>query len=244
MNIILNMNKLNDINIEVYYDGTNIENNCGDEIKGFTTNISFLKQSRIENYEEFILNSLKYNKGRPISFQLYDELDDDIRRMALRISKYDPFSIFVKVPVMKTNGELNNKIIKELHNEGVQINVTAIFTKEQIDSVKDCFNENTNVIISIFAGRINDSGIDSTEIVQYASNTFSNYSNIKILWAACRTVYNMFEASNQGADIVTVPESVLSRSGRIGDNLYDASIKTIQQFRQDGIDGNIGFKVV
>ena len=104
--------------IEVYYDGTNIKNNCGKNISGFTTNISFLKASGIQDYEKFILDSLKYNNGRPISFQLYDDTDNEIKNMARKITSYDS-SIFVKIPVMKTTAESNNKVIKQLHNEGV-----------------------------------------------------------------------------------------------------------------------------
>lgn len=226
--------------IEIYYDGTNIKKNNGKHISGFTTNISFLKESGIQDYEKFILDCLKYSNGRPISFQLYEDTDNEIKFMARKITSYDS-SIFVKIPVMKTTEDLNNQVIKELHNEGLQINVTSIFAIEQIDSLNNCFGFKTKAIISIFAGRINDSGKDCTDIITHAIKTFSQYSNIKILWAACRTVYNMFEAENQGAHIVTVPESVLTRMNRIGDKNYDASLKTIKQFRQDGIDGNIKF---
>jgi transaldolase len=227
--------------IEVYYDGTNIKENCGNNVTGFTTNISFLKAAKITNYDIFIKEALTYTKGRPVSFQLYDDTDADIEVTARKICSYDPKSIFVKIPVIKSNEESNNTIIKKLHADNLQINVTAIFTKEQIDSVKNCFKTETPVIISIFGGRINDSGLDCADVVKYAVDTFKSYPNIKILWAACRTVYNMFEAEKQGAHIVTVPDSVLSRMNRIGDDTYQASVKTVQQFRQDGIDGNIKF---
>jgi|TARA_B110000259_G_scaffold188402_1_gene247063 transaldolase len=228
--------------IEIYYDGVNMEKYSQDhDIKGFTTNISFLKSAGICDYDSFIKKSLTHTKGRPVSFQLYDDTDKDIEATARKICSYDKHSIFVKIPVIKTNGESNFNIIKKIHNDNLQINVTAIFTKEQIDSVKDCFGNETPVIISIFGGRINDSGLDCSEVVKHAVDTFKNNPNIKILWAACRTVYNMFEAQNQGAHIVTVPDSVLSRMNRIGDDTYEASIKTVKQFRQDGIDGNIKF---
>tara|TARA_R110002072_G_scaffold23914_1_gene81791 strand:- start:10870 stop:11565 length:696 start_codon:yes stop_codon:yes gene_type:complete len=227
--------------IEVYYDGTNIKNFCGTNVSGFTTNISFLKAAGITDYGAFIKDTLTYTTGRPVSFQLYDNSDDDIEVTARKICSYDPLSIFVKIPIIKTNEESNSNVIKKLHNDNLNINVTAIFTKEQVDSVKDCFGTTTPVIISIFGGRINDSGLDCSDVVKHAVNTFKDYPNIKILWAACRTVYNMFEAENQGAHIVTVPDSVLSRMNRIGDDTYEASVKTVKQFYQDGIDGNIKF---
>jgi len=229
------------MNIEVYYDGTNIKDNSGEEISGFTTNISFLKAAGIKDYNAFIKESLKHSKGRPISFQLFDDDNEDIELTAKKITSFDD-SIFVKVPVVKTTGEYNSNIIRKLHNEGLKINVTAIFTKEGIDSVRRCFGRETPVIVSIFAGRINDCGVDSTDIVQHAANTFRNYPNVKILWAACRTVYNMIEAERQGADIVTVPDNVLKRMYRLQEDTSGASIRAVQQFREDGISSEIILK--
>jgi transaldolase len=226
--------------IEIYYDGVKIKDFNGEEISGFTTNISFLKAAGIQNYDEFIKDCLVYSTGRPISFQLYDDNDDDIETMAKKIQSYSP-SIFVKVPVIKTDNSSNANIIKKLHDQGIQINCTVIFTKEQIDSLKDCFGKEINVIISIFAGRINDCGIDCTDVVKHAVDTFKEYKNIKILWAACRTVYNIVEAQNQGAHIVTVPDSVLTRMHRLKQTPLDASIETVNVFRNDGIIGKILF---
>lgn len=226
--------------IELYYDGVDVKNNCGEHIKGFTTNISFLKAANITDYDAFIKDCLQYSSGRPISFQLYDDTDDSIERTARKIQSYDP-SIFVKIPVIKTDGTYNTDVIRNLHNQQIRINVTVIFTKDQIDSLKSCFGTETDVIISVFAGRINDSGIDSTEVVNYAVNTFKDCPNIKILWAACRTIYNIFEAQAQGADIVTVPDTVLSRLHRTKQSPLEASIETVNTFRSDGIKGNILF---
>jgi transaldolase len=224
--------------IEIYYDGVDVKNNCGDMIKGFTTNITFMKDAGITDYDGFIKEQLRYSNGRPISFQIYDDTDDEIEASVKKISSYDR-SIFVKIPVIKIDGTFNSGIIKKLHNEKVQVNVTAIFTKSQIDSLKECFDKDTKVIISVFGGRINDSGLDCSDVVKYAKDAFISYPNVKILWAACRTIYNMFEAENQGADIVTVPDTVLKRIYRIGEDPQEASLKQVNQFRQDGLVGKI-----
>jgi transaldolase len=123
----------------------------------------------------------------------------------------------------------------------MQINVTAIFNKEEIDSLKDCFGMETNVIISIFGGRINDYGLDCSDIIKHAVETFKEYKNIKILWAACRSVYNIIEAKKQGAHIITVPESVLSKIHRLNQNPDDGTLETVSLFRKDGINGKICF---
>ncbi len=226
--------------IEIYYDGTDIENNCGDQVSGFTTNITFLKDAGITDYPGFIQHCLKFSRGRPISFQLYDDTDVEIEKTAKIITSFDK-SIFVKIPVIKTTKESNANIIKKLHNENVKVNVTAIFTEAQIDSIKDTFGKNTDAIVSIFSGRINDCGKSSESLVRYAKHTFRDYPNVKILWAACRTVYNVLEAENQGADIVTVPEQVLKRIHRLNDDPYEAGVKAVIQFRQDGINSGLKF---
>jgi transaldolase len=226
--------------IELYYDGVDIKNNNGPLIKGFTTNISFLKQAGITDYDKFIKESLLYTNKRPVSFQLYDDDDTSIETTAKKIQSYDD-SIFVKIPVIKTTGEYNNSIISKLHEENIQINVTAIFTKEQIDSLKNCFGKKTQVIISVFGGRINDSGIDCTDVVKHAVDTFKDFKNVKILWAACRTIYNIIEANHHGSHIVTAPDSVLSRLYRLNQTPHDASIETVKTFRKDGINGSIQF---
>lgn len=231
----------NENKIKIFFDGTEIKENAKNEvIVGFTTNISFMKQAGISDYDSFIKESLKHSKGRPISFQLYDEEDEEIIKTARKICSYDN-SIYVKIPVMKSNGEYNSKVIKQLHEEGLKINVTAIFYKEQIESLIECFTKDTPAIISIFAGRINDCGNNSSGIVNYAKEKFSHLKEVEILWAACRTVYNIIEAEQQGADIVTIPESVVKRINRLNDNIEDAGLKAVQQFRNDGIEGNIKF---
>jgi transaldolase len=219
--------------IEIYYDGVNISKFINPEIKGYTTNISQLKLACITDYSAFIKESLVHSRGLPISFQLFDETDDGIEATAKKIQSYSP-SIFVKIPVIRSNGDSNATIIKRLHEQTTQINVTAIFTIEQIDSLKDSFNKTTPVIVSIFGGRINDLGLDCAPIVQHAVNTFKEYPNVKILWAACRTIYNMFEAEKHGAHIVTVPEVVLSKMGALNKSLIESSIDTVTAFKNDG----------
>jgi len=164
-----------------------------------------------------------------------------LKKLQKKIQSYDS-SIYVKIPIIKTNGKINVSIVSKLHKEGIQINVTAIFYKEQIDSLKDCFTMDTNVIISIFGGRINDYGLDCRNIVEYAVKTFKEYKNIKILWAACRSVYNIMEAYQQGAHIITVPESVLLKINRLNEDPNNGSLETVTTFRKDGINGNIKFE--
>lgn len=230
--------------IEVFYDGVNV----GDyynypNVSGITTNISFMRAGGITDYNNFIKTSLETVGETPISFQTFSDNSNDIERDVRHINTFNNGNnkIFVKVPIMNTLGEFNTEIINNLHNEGFNINITSVYTIRQINMLRNCFNKNTNVIISIFAGKIADTGVNPKEIVEYAVNLFSDYPNIRILWAACRSVYNIFEAENMGCHIITVPDSVLKRMNRIGNDLEKMTIDTIKQFHNDGVDGEIYF---
>jgi len=223
------------LTIDIYYDGVDVSKFSGPEIKGYTTNISQLKTAGITDYSKFIKDSLENSRSLPISFQLFNEVDEDIETTSQKIQAFSP-SIFVKIPIIKSNGESNANIIRRIHENNTQINVTAIFTVEQIDSLKECFGKTTPVIISIFGGRINDLGMDCSSIVKHAVETFKEYPNVKILWAACRTIYNIFEAQNHGAHIVTVPEAVLIKLSSINKTLLQSSIDTVTTFKNDGIN--------
>ena len=226
--------------IQIYYDGIEIEKYNQNNIIGYNTNISDLKKNNIFDYEKFIRRCLLYSNNKPISFQIYDDDDNIIENISRKIISFDQ-SIFVKIPVIKTDGSFNSHIIKKLHHDNIKINVTAIFTKSQLNSLQNCFNYNTPVIISIFAGRINDCGVNSSDIILYAKHLFKNYKNIKILWAACRTIYNIYEAQNQGADIITVPDVVLDKLYRSNQTLYQASLDAVHTFKNDAIKSNLFF---
>lgn len=235
------------MNIDLYYDGVEIEKYHNyNNIKGFTTNISFMKEAGITDYNKFIHHCLKYNNHRPISFQVYEDEDEEIEKMTKKIfsigqiymATSDEYynNIFVKIPIIKSNGLSNANIISKLHSENIQINVTCIYTIDQLVTLEKCFSRETSVIISLFSGKINDTGKESNTIVKYAVNMFKSYPNIKILWAACRTVYNIVEAAKQGAHIVTVPGSVLDRLGRYGQNLEQQCLDCVKKFKKDSED--------
>lgn len=225
--------------IQIYYDGVNIKKYHNYEnIVGFTTNISFMKEGGITDYKNFIEDSIKYINKRPISFQIYEEEDNKIEEMVNKIyqtaGEENKQYVFVKIPIIKTDGKSNVEIIKKLHQEGFNINVTCLYTIEQIKMLENIFDDKTSVIISIFAGKINDTGLSSEDIAKNAHDLTLNKSNIKVLWAACRTVYNIIDAEKQGADIVTVPDKVLDKlKGDFGKDLNEQCLKVAKQFIKD-----------
>jgi transaldolase len=226
--------------IEIYYDGIHIEKyHNHKDVVGFTTNISFMKEGGITDYKKFIEESIKYINNRPISFQVYEEENNKMEEMVKKIydiaGEENKNLVFVKIPVVKTNGESNVEMIKKLHEEGFNVNVTCVYTNEQLESLKGVFNKETPTIVSIFAGKINDTGRDCTDIVKYSKTLFS--SNVKILWAACRTVYNIIESENQEADIVTVPGKVLDKlTSDLNKDLNEQCLKVAKNFIDDSKD--------
>ena len=199
--------------IEIYYDGTDILNYSQmPDITGFTTNISFLKKKGITDYNKYITDTLKLTGDKPISFQIFADTYDDIEKQARHINSFGK-SIYVKIPIVNTKGESNIPIIIKLLKEDIKVNITAVFSLTQVNKLFNEISFNscifTDYIISIFCGRISDTGVDPKDICKKTKELFKNVHNVKILWAGCKGVFNIFEAIESNCDIVTAPESVI-----------------------------------
>ena len=194
------------LKIKIYADGANIKEiiklNNKKIIKGFTTNPSLIKNNGIKNYKKFALDLLKHIKYKPISFEVISDDFYEMERQAREISSWGR-NVFVKIPVTNTKNEYSGKLIKKLSDEGLKINVTAIFTILQVKKVIKSLNNNTPSNISIFAGRIADTGIDPKATILESLKMLQG-TEIKLIWASPREVYNIFEADNIGCDIITI----------------------------------------
>ena len=226
---------MNNFDIEVYYDGSDRISDYLDDVDGVTTNIGFLKKSGIVDYSSFILQTIKLNKDKkPISFQVFAKDKPTMRQQAMKISSFSE-EIFVKVPVVSANNEPTIDLIEDLvFSESLNINVTCVYTKDQIDSLSFLNKATKTVIVSLFCGRIGDTGHDPLDIANYAVSRFRNNSNVKILWAGCQRVCDLLTAQRVGCDIITVPEGVLKKVDRIGNSLESFSLKTSVDFSNDG----------
>lgn len=222
--------------IEIYYDGLDIQKYAKEDfVKGFTTNPSILKtiSNDFDDYVELIHHFLKLTNKKPISFQLCLNDYTDLLKQAIHISSLST-EIFIKVPIIKSNGVYNSSCIKDLHQQKVPLNITAIFTHDHINSLKDCFqNNNTKVIISLFVGRIRDTGTDFKDLLNHTKKTFRNFANVKILWASCRSIYDIKEAIAHKFDIITIPDSVISKLDRLEMSLDKICLDTVNEFYND-----------
>lgn len=203
-------------------------------VHGFTTNPSLMKASGITDYTTFaklVLESV--GKDRPVSFEVITDDPTEMLSQARGLSALGA-NVFVKVPVTDTHGRFMKDVIKTLSDEGIKLNVTAIMTMQQVHNVLDVISHDTQSIISVFAGRIADTGRDPYLIMKDAVDYLAG-SKSYLLWASCREVLNIFQAEECGCDIITVPPEMLLKLPLVGKNLDEYSLETVRQFHRDGM---------
>jgi transaldolase len=215
-------------------------------IQGFTTNPTLMRQAGITNYTEFAKSAINYlAANRPetnLSLEVFADEPSEIIRQARLIDSWGEeggYDVYVKIPVMHINSHNTYNIIKQLSDEGIKLNVTAIFTVDQIRNVINFLNPNTRAIISVFAGRIADAGFDPTPIlaegILYYDSVRGTTSNFEFLWASSRQAYAYREAEKAGCDIITMPNDLIKKVKGFGKDLSQFSKETCQMFYDDAI---------
>lgn len=233
------------LNIKIYADGADLKSMISEYKKGvasgFTTNPSLMKKAGILDYREFAKEVLSNIKDMPISFEVFADDYENVIKEALEISSFGE-NVFVKIPVVDTKGNFNGKVIKELSDKKVKLNITAIFTMEQVNEILKVINKDSETIISIFAGRIADTGVNPVSIVKEAIEVFKDYKGVEILWASCRELYSIVEADSIGCHIITVQNNMLEKLDLFGKDLTQYSIDTVNDFFKDA--NSLGFSIL
>ena len=236
--------KLEDLKIAIYADGADIngmlEMYKKSYIKGFTTNPTLMKKAGVTSYTEFAKKAVQEISDLPISFEVFADEFDMMEKEALILSGYGK-NVFVKIPITNAKGESSVPLIKRLSEQGVNLNVTAIFTVEQVKSVLDVLSNKTQNIISVFAGRIADAGVDPEDIMKETA-ALCKEKGAMSLWASCREVFNIIQADRCGVDIVTVTNDLLAKTSNFGKDLEQFSLETVQMFERDG--KSLGFSIM
>ena len=222
--------------IKIFADGGDINsikaNNKKKFISGFTTNPSILKSAKVKNYREFALKLLKIVNKKSISFEVTADIPKEIYNQAKYISNWGK-NVYVKIPIVNSKGKSNISVIKKLYNEKIKLNVTAIFTIKQINQILNSIkNKNTSLILSIFAGRIADTGRNPAPIVKYAIKK-KRSTKIKILWASAREIFNLYEADKAKCEIITLTDDLIKKLKLKNKSLENYSIETSKKFYQD-----------
>jgi transaldolase len=232
------------IKIKIFADGANeeqmIKYNQLSYVKGLTTNPSLMKKAGIKDYTIFAKKILKKIKKKPISFEVFSDNLNEMYIQAKTISSWGS-NVYVKIPITNTKNKSCNSIIKKLSDENIKLNITALFTLNQIKSLKKVLNPKSDNIISIFAGRIADTGRNPSSIIKKSIKLFSKFKKTEILWASTREFFNIIEADNLGCHIITVPPDILKKTKLIDYNLDKYSLETIKDFYNDA--QKAGYKI-
>ena len=206
-------------------------------VKGITTNPSLMRKAGAKNYELYSKEILKVCKNKPISFEVFADDYKNILKQALKIKSWGR-NVYVKIPVENSKGIFMGKVINELSNHNIKMNITAVYTHKQTRKILNKIKKKTNVIISIFAGRAGDVGKDPIPEIKKSINYAKKYKNVKILWASVREPYNYLQASQLGCHIITIPPNIISKIEKFGKSFKSLTRDTVKAFLVDSRKSN------
>lgn len=224
------------LRIKIFADGANLEEMKAvyqkKLVQGFTTNPTLMRKAGIADYEAFARSVLSEIKDLPISFEVFsDELPEMIRQ-ARKISTWGE-NVYVKIPVTNTSRKPTTEIVRELSGEGVRLNVTALLTLDQVRAVTEALSPSTPAVVSVFAGRIADTGRDPIPLMREAVSIVRSKPKAELLWASPREVLNAYQADAIGCHIITMTSDLINKLAMVGKDLAEVSLDTVKMFYND-----------
>ena len=233
------------LSIKVFSDGAVLETMLHDLnsglVTGFTTNPSLMKKAGITSYIGFAKDVLKEITDYPVSFEVFADDLEGMEQEARRISALGN-NVYVKIPVTNSKGESTASLIDRLTSEGIKVNVTAIFTVDQVREVVDALKSGTPAVVSVFAGRIADTGVDPMPIMQEALAICRQKEGVELLWASPRETFNIYQADSLGVDIITCTSDLIKKLELKDKDLTEYSLETVQMFLRDS--SSLGFTIL
>jgi transaldolase len=231
------MSTLKDLKVKIFADGADkagmLQLNANPLIKGMTTNPTLMRKAGLNDFEAFARDILQHITEKPISLEVFSDEFPEMRRQALIINGWAK-NVYVKIPITNTRGESSLSLVRDLARDGVKLNVTAILTQEQVAGVAQALNPKAPAVVSVFAGRIADTGVDPMPHMLEAKKKLAGLPQAELLWASVREVLNIFQADACGCDIVTVPHDVLNKALKLaGIGLKEMSLDTVKMFAGD-----------
>lgn len=224
------------LKISIYADGADVREMVAARdagiVSGFTTNPTLMRKSGVTEYEPFAREALAATGGMPISFEVFADEFDEMERQAKLIATWGD-SVYVKIPITNTKGESSIPLIARLSSAGVKLNVTAILTLDQVRNVVDALDRETPAVVSVFAGRIADTGRDPVPLMREAAAIVSEKPKAMLLWASPRELLNLFQADECGCHIITVTADILKKLAMVGKPLDELSLDTVKMFFND-----------
>lgn len=229
------------LKVKIFADGADIndiaEMNNNDLIRGLTTNPTLMRKAGIKNYKKFAKEVLTFVKVKPISFEVFSDELDEMKKQALQISSWGD-NVYVKIPVTNTKGAPTLELVKDLVKEKVKVNVTAVMTVEQVKSISNCLDADVSNYVSIFAGRIADTGRDPISIMKESIEILKPINSSELIWASPRELLNIFQASEIGCHVITATTDILKKLNLVGLDLDVYSLETVKMFYKDASDSN------
>ena len=232
------------LTVKLFADGADLSGIAAmaknSSISGFTTNPTLMRKAGVSDYKGFALDLLKIVPDRPVSFEVFADDFPTMEKQAFEIASWGK-NVNVKIPVMNTKGDFAGPLIKNLSAAGVKVNVTALMTIEQVEAVAECLAVDTESIVSVFAGRIADTGIDPLPIMADSVRILKSKPKAELIWASPRELLNIFQADSVGCHIITATNDILNKMSLVGKNLHDFSLETVEMFYRDAAVA--GFKI-
>ena len=229
---------------EIYCDSADLETikklNSNTLVKGFTTNPSLMRVAGAKNYKNYSLKLLKICNRKPISLEVFGDNFDQMFNQANIINSWGN-NVYVKIPVVNSKGIFSGKVISALSKNGVKLNITAVYTINQVKKIIKRINKDSKIIISIFSGRMGDIGKDPIPIIKESVRLTKRLRNVKILWASTREPYNYLQAKNCGCSIITMPAAIIEKISKFGKTYQELTLDTVKKFLKDSRDSN--FKI-
>ncbi len=239
------MKTIDQLKVKIFADGAELNSILdlyrNPYITGFTTNPTLMRKSGISDYEKFSRQVLEYITDRPISFEVFSDEFDEMEKQARQIASWGR-NVYVKIPITNTRHESSEELVRRLAGEGIQLNVTALMTVEQVSIISKAIEDRVSSFISVFAGRIADTGRDPMPIMKEACEILSPFKNQELIWASPRELLNIFHADEVGCHVITVTHDILKKLSLIGKDLEEYSLDTVKMFREDALKA--GYKLI
>jgi len=238
------MERLKRLRVKLFADGADFDSivalAANPMIRGFTTNPTLARNAGVRDYEQFGRKVLAAVPDRPVSLEVFDDDFSGMLRQARAIASWGK-NVNVKIPVTNTNREFSGEVIRQLSAEGVVVNVTAIMTVDQVRRVADNLAPDVPAIVSVFAGRVADTGVDPVPLMAEAVKALQQRPKAELLWASPRELLNVFQADAIGCHIITATKDILAKLSLVGKDLDDYSLETVKMFRRDAVAA--GFEI-
>lgn len=240
------MNAIGNLKVKLFADGADLsgirEMYANPMIKGFTTNPTLMRKAGISDYKTFAQEVLRVVPDRPVSFEVFADDFPTMEKQAIEIASWGP-NVNVKIPVTNTRGEFCGSLVKRLSEAGVQLNVTAVMTNEQVQAIVDQLAPQTPAIVSVFAGRIGDTGRDPVPLMAAAVEILKAKPRAELIWASPRELLNIFQADAVGCHIITATNDILKKLSLVGKDLTGYSLETVEMFYRDACAAGFDIKV-